>query len=240
MAEYAREARIAGVAAAEIAATLKHHAAAAEQSEGSHSAGTAAADLVFPAGTYYGRLHSTAVRVVDGIFVPAEATNRPPTLDSDVAASLAWLREHRGAWGERAAERLGPDNDFLIELELHDESRGGRVPGGKVDAEGAHHIARALCNNRVVRVLNLADNDLRADGASHLAWALSSNRSLTELNLAGNGVGDAGARSLAPMLRENTALSLLDLRDNDLSEEARQMLKAAWGRRDQGKLRLED
>ena len=35
-------------------------------------------------------------------------------------------------------------------------------------------------------------------------------------------------------------LVTLDLRDNDLSEEARQMLKAAWGRRDQGKLRLKD
>lgn len=241
MAEYTREARTAGVAAAEVAATLKQVAAAKEASAATGTSGCKApapADIVFPAGTYYGRLHESAVHVVDGIFVPVEAPPAATTAEPDVATSLTWLRANRGAWGQRAAERLGPENDFLPELELHDESRGGRVPGGKVDSEAAEHIARALRSNRVLRSLNIGDNNLQADGAAHLAWALSANRTLTSLNLAGNDMGDAGAQVLAKMVRENVVLTALDVRDNGMSADGEQLLRAAWGARAEAQLRL--
>ena len=240
MAEYAREARAAGVPAAEIASTLKQHAAAKEASfmEGAAAAGAGDAATVFPAGTYYGRLHTTAVKVVDGIFVPAVTPPPPEAASKEAAESLAWLREHR-PWGARAAERLGPENDFLVELELSDQGRGGRVADGQVDAEGARHLARALRVNDVLTSLQLADNALGVEGASHLAGALSANGTLTELGLAGNGLGDAGAAALAAMLEQNRALTSLDVAENQLTQAAVERLRAAWGGRDAARLHVE-
>ena len=113
-AEYVREARAAGVSLLEITATLKSHMSAQKSTDKPDAA--TVEDVVLPAGTYYGRKHSTPVRVVDGIFVPVTPTG--PAATSAVATSLAWLREHGGAWGGRAAERLGPENDFMPDLEL--------------------------------------------------------------------------------------------------------------------------
>ena len=123
-AEYVREARTAGVSLLEITATLKSHMNAQKSTDKPDDA--TVEDVVLPAGTYYGRKHLTPVRVVDGIFVPVTPTG--PAAADAVATSLAWLREHGGAWGGRAAERLGPANDFMHDLELIDESRGGKVP----------------------------------------------------------------------------------------------------------------
>ena len=109
-AEYVQEARRAGVSLLEITATLKNHMKSNPNTD------APAEDVVHPAGTYYGRTHSTPVTVVDGIFVPVTSTG--PAAPDATATSLAWLREHGGAWGPRAAERLGPENDFMPDLEL--------------------------------------------------------------------------------------------------------------------------
>merc|ERR1719272_1023887 len=124
-------------------------------------------DVVLPAGTYYGRKHATPVHVVDGIFVPVTPTG--PAAADAVATSLAWLREHGGAWGARAAERLGPGNDFMPDLELVDESRGGKVPDGKIGPEATRRLAGALRDNVVVLSLLLGANAIGEQGALHLA-----------------------------------------------------------------------
>ena len=142
-AEYVREARTAGISLLEITATLKSHMNAQKSTDKPDDA--TVEDVVLPVGTYYGRKHSTPVRVVDGIFVPVTPTG--PAAADAVATSLAWLREHGGAWGARAAERLGPGNDFMPDLELVDESRGGKVPEGKIGPEAARRLADALRDN---------------------------------------------------------------------------------------------
>lgn len=243
MAEYAREARSAGLSTSEVSATLKQHAAAKDASfmEASAEAATATPYpeevITFPAGTYYGRLHATAVKVVDGIFVPVIPA-ASHAISEELSASLQWLREQR-PWGARAAERLSPENNFLPDLELHDESRGGRVAGGKVDPEGAMHIACALRLNTVLTSLNLGDNCLGDEGAAHLATALASNRTLTELNLAGNGLSDAGADLLAAMLETNRVLATIDIGGNALSDAAMARLREVWGARDAKNLRFD-
>ena len=116
MEQFAREARNAGMPAVEVAAALKKVAAAEAALNAGSGVGAAPSapeeDTVMPAGTYYGRTHATAVKIVDGIFVPADAGSSPPVAaqPGSVEASLAWLRE-QGAWGCRAAERLGADFD---------------------------------------------------------------------------------------------------------------------------------
>lgn len=237
MAEYAREARTAGVPAPEVAAALEQHAAASRSSEGGPS--PAASECVLPAGTYYGRTHASAVRIVDGIYVPVDAQPAPAAAAPAVSASLAWLREHGGAWGLRAAERLGPENDFLPDLELHDESRGGRVADGKIGPEGALHIATALGANEVLTRLNLGQNAIGEEGAAHVARALAANRALTALNLTGNGLGDAGAAHVAAALHENPSLLEVDLSGNGVGEATRELLRAAWGSRNEAGLRVD-
>jgi len=167
-AEYVREARAAGVSLLEITATLKSHMTPQKTTDKPDAA--TVDDEVLPAGTYYGRTHSTPVRVVDGIFVPATPTG--PAATDAAATALAWLREHAGAWGPRAAERLGPENDFMPDLELIDESRGGRVPDGKIGPEATRRIADALRGNGVLLSLMLGDNRIGEAGAAHLAAAL--------------------------------------------------------------------
>jgi len=240
MQDFAREARAAGMPIPEIAAALKRFAAAKEAASAA-SADSADEQTILPAGHYFGRTHGTAVKVVDGIFVPAEAAPTPAAAAAgpdSTAASLAWLSE-RGSWGCRAAERLGPDNDFLPHLDLRDTSRGGRVAGGKLGAEVALHLARALSQNGVLTSLDLADNEVCAPGAEHIAWALTTNRTLIDLNLSGNGLGDAGARSFAPMLLANTVLLALDLRDNGITGPVAEELRAAWGSRPQAALQVQ-
>lgn len=236
-ADYAREARNAGVSAKIVAETLKRHAAAAAQSKRGASNASPAADEVLPAGTYYGRVHPAPVKVVDGIFVPAAA--KPVPAASSVDASLEWLRQHGddAKWAARAAERLGPENDFLSDLELYDEGRGGRT--ARIDSEGVLHLSRALGANQMIASLNLYGNAAGAEGAVHLASALSSNRTVTHLNVANNGLGDAGLRTMAEALRTNPALSEVDLSENGASDDATmELLRAAWGGRDPAKLRL--
>ena len=232
---------MAGVAAVEVAAVLKQHAAVKEATFMAGSVGGTAplvdTEMILPPGTYYGRTHLTSVKIVDGIYVPAEGRKAMPE-ESAVATSLEWLRGH-GAWGLRAAERLGPDNDFLPDLELFDESRGGRAD--KIGPEGAAHIACALATNDVVMRLDLGNNALEEEGAASLCQALrTSNRTLIELNLSGNSLGDAGVRHVASMLQANTTLTSLDVRENDIAaEETRELLRAAWGGRDPAMLRLD-
>lgn len=233
MAEYAREAREAGVPAADVAATLKQHAAAKEaqfmegDATGASSPPAAPVDTVLPPGTYYGRTHDVAVQIVDGIYVPVDAPTAPAAA-APVEASLAWLRA-RGAWGPRAVERLGPANDFLPDLDLYDESRGGRSPADCLGAEDAKHLACALAANCVLTSLNLGNNAIGEEGAAHFARALESNTTLTELNLADNSLGDAGARHVAAALLQNATLREVDARGNGIGDAAAAELRAAWG-----------
>ena len=236
MADYTREARSAGVSAAEVTATLKQYLL--DSSANSTPAPTTTDVAVLPPGEYYGRLHKTAVKVVDGIFVPADVAAEAAAAAGSVQESLAWLRA-QGTWGPRAAERLGPENDFLSDLDLRDTSRGGRVVGGKLGVEGVMHVARALSTNREVTLLDLSDNEIGPQGAAHIARALLAlNRTVTELHLASNGLGDAGAVQLASALQADTALLVVDLRDNGIEEPAKQLLRDAWGDRDSARLRL--
>ena len=76
---------------------------------------------------------------------PIDVSSEPPM--SAVDASLAWLRSRPGSWGARAAERLGPANDFLFDLELYDSC--------DIDDEGAGHLAVALASNSSLTYLNL-------------------------------------------------------------------------------------
>eukprot|EP00316_Scyphosphaera_apsteinii_P001568 CAMPEP_0119319206 /NCGR_PEP_ID=MMETSP1333-20130426/48742_1 /TAXON_ID=418940 /ORGANISM="Scyphosphaera apsteinii, Strain RCC1455" /LENGTH=310 /DNA_ID=CAMNT_0007325561 /DNA_START=46 /DNA_END=978 /DNA_ORIENTATION=- len=250
MADYAREARMAGVPAVQVAEALKQHAAAKEAAakEAAAKEGVGievkavppADDVILPPGTYYGRTHATAVHVVDGILVPvaAEASPCAAAEPGSVEASLIWLRS-KDTWGARAAERLGPENDFLPELTLHDTSRAGRMEGGKIGGEGAMHIAIALSANDVLTSLDLSCNQIGGDGAAHIARALLVNSTLIELNLSDNELGDAAALRMAAALRTNQTLLALDLRGNGIIEEAtREELYSAWGSRDQSRLHL--
>ena len=47
-------------------------------------------------------------------------TSALPAEPGSAEASLAWLRARPENWARRAAERLAPDNDFLIDLDLYD------------------------------------------------------------------------------------------------------------------------
>ena len=235
-ADYAREARAAGVDAAEIVANIKQ-AVAAKETATLGGDGIPEPECILPAGKYFGRKHETAVKIVDGIFVPADAgtdktASTAPSAEDSVEASLLWLRQQKGTWGGRAAERLGPGNDFLPDLELHDESRGGRVPDGKIGAEAARHLAAALQVNTVVETLNLGYNELGPEGVAHLASALESNRVVTDLNLAGNQLGDAGVPPLVAALKVNSTLNALDVSDNGIGVAAAAELRLAWGARD--------
>ena len=234
-ADYTREARAAGVSAAEVTATLKQHMESVSKPKPAHAV---AEDTIMPAGEYYGRLHKTAVRVVDGIFVPAADAAETAAAAGSVEESLAWLRS-QATWGARAAERLGPENDFLMDLDLSDTSRGGRVAGGKLGPEAVMHVARVLSTNRELTLLDLSDNAIGPDGAAHLAQALlASNRTLTELRLASNGLGDAGALQLKAALEADAALLAVDLRDNGIEERTKKLLRDAWGGRDLVRLQL--
>lgn len=130
----------------------------------------------------------------------------------------------------------GPENDFLPELELHDESHGGRFSGGKLGPVAAEHLACALGANEVLTSLNLGDNEIGDEGAAHIARALKLNRTLTAIDLYKNGLGDAGAAHVAAALEVNSTLLSVDMAGNAIGAEPADALRAAWGKRDRSKL----
>ena len=54
---------------------------------------------------------------------------------------------------------------------------------------------------------------------------------MTKLVLSRNQIGNTGATALAEGLKHNTALTTLDLGGNNISEEAKDTIRAAWGNR---------
>ena len=164
VAEYVQESRQAGVSLLEITATLKNHMNAQKNTDSCNPA--TVEDVVLPAGTYYGRKHATPVHVVDGIFVPVTPTG--PAAADAVATSLAWLREHGGAWGPRAAERLGPENDFMHDLELIAEAHGYLVITPLAARELGGCASSGSRGSARTRLLRLLGAHLAAPGGSVL------------------------------------------------------------------------
>ena len=161
----------------------------------------------------------------------ASAISDPPA--SGAEASLAWLRARPGNWGSRSAERLGPGNDFLFDLELYDSCQ--------IDDEAAGHIATALAANTTVTEINLTDNQIGDAGAEQLFQAVQSSGSVTSLDLTRNRIG---AASVDVIVRSLTAdgcpLQRLVLCANPgfEAEETKAALRQAWGERDAAKLEL--
>ena len=156
---------------------------------------------------------------------PAGAVSIGDAPASPADAALSWLRARGARWGLRAAERLAPDNDFLVDLDLHDSCG--------VDDEGATHIAVLLRENTTITSVDLSDNVVEADGARQLSEALRSNASITSLVLRANSIGESGAQALADMLLVNTTLTELDVsqQKEELSDTAKERLRVAWGQR---------
>ena len=150
-ADYAKRARQAGVEVATVAAVLRGALVAP-------SAMATASTANITSGL-------EAVSISDG---PLEG----------VEASLAWLKARPAKWGARAAERLGPGNDFLYELDLYDSCA--------IDDEGARHIATALAANRTITSVDLRDNQIGDAGVEALITALQSSSIVTSLDLTGN------------------------------------------------------
>ena len=71
---------------------------------------------------------------------------------------------------------------------------------------GAADVARALCRNSSLKVLELPNNTIGDLGASKLAAMLCVNKVLVLLDLKGNFVGDVGCRKLMLALRKNESV----------------------------------
>ena len=88
---------------------------------------------------------------------------------------------------------------------------------------GARAAAKLLSHSRL-RVLNLANNQVRAPGAHSLAHALGHNSNLISLNLRLNCIEDEGGQALAHALHTNKCLTTLHLGGNELSEPTATLL----------------
>jgi hypothetical protein len=141
-----------------------------------------------------------------------------------VDSSLRWLQTRPAAWGARAAERLGPANDFLFELELYDNCA--------IDDEGARHIAIALAANSTLTSVNLSSNRISDAGVQRLSQALHTARAVTALDLSSNLVGASGAAALVRLLSSaECSLQNLNVEGSDIPAEQRDALREAWGSR---------
>jgi len=95
---------------------------------------------------------------------------------------------------------------------------------------GAAEIAEYVFGSRVLKTLDLRDNELcgidsigqgtySAVGITALAEALEVNGVLKELDLKGNHISDEGAKAIGEALRVNARLTNLDLSDNNIGDE---------------------
>ena len=197
-ADYFKEARACGVDTTTIASILKAAVVARDAQRDSRPelSGAARASGVFDANDF-----------------------TPGSLD----ASLAWLRARPHKWGERAAERLTPDNDFLVDLDLYDTC--------EIDDEGARHLATGLKVNATVTSVNLSQNYIGDAGVDALCRALEAARMVTHLDLSENKVGAAGADALIRLLgSEGCPLQTLRLSSNaGIGEQQQAALRSAWG-----------
>ena len=157
-------------------------------------------------------------------------TSALPAEPGSAEASLAWLRARPENWARRAAERLAPDNDFLIDLDLYD--------AGLLNDEAVGHLATALAANSTVSSVSLNNTQITDAVIEPLCRALQSTRAVTSLDLGRNKLASAGANALAEWLAsDGCALQTLELSSNpDLTEESKDQLRRAWGARDADKL----
>ncbi|XP_011353139.1 T-complex-associated testis-expressed protein 1 [Pteropus vampyrus] len=106
------------------------------------------------------------------------------------------------------------DHPALEELDLSHNLIGDR---------GVRAAAKLMSHSRL-RVLNLANNQVRAPGAQSLAHALAHNTNLLSLNLRLNCIEDEGGQALAHALQTNKCLTTLHLGGNELSEPTATLL----------------
>lgn len=99
----------------------------------------------------------------------------------------------------------------LIELDL---SR------NQITDLGLAHLSHSLCNNKTIKFLNLAQNNLRDIGLRNFVNYLSGpDCPLVELSLMGNKINNDGMKFLAEFLRHNTTLKMLDIARNAFSDQ---------------------
>ena len=108
--------------------------------------------------------------------------------------------------------------------------------GNDIGNEGARVLAEALPSALKLRELTLDASQIGDEGARALAEALPHVPMLEKLTL--NDIGDEGARALAKVLRRTSNLKELDLARNHISDDAKKVLRTAWGVREGGMLNL--
>jgi hypothetical protein len=84
---------------------------------------------------------------------------------------------------------------------------------------GAAGLAKALANNRTLRILGMRGNMIGDAGASALAGGLCvPGSTLVGLSLGKNHISDSGATALAGMLKVNSSLEELQLDENEIGD----------------------
>ena len=194
-ADYFKQAREAGVDTTTIASVLKANVVAkgAQRPDASPAASTAPA--------------SAGVSAAPG----------------SIEAALEWLRARPHKWGQRAAERLTPENDFLVDLDLYDTC--------EIDDEGASYLATGLTTNSTVTSINLSQNIIGDAGVDSLCRALQASRVVTHLDLGCNQIGAVGVDALIRLLvSEGCPLETLVVSNNmAIDDGMKTALRTAWG-----------
>ncbi|CAF4032921.1 unnamed protein product, partial [Rotaria magnacalcarata] len=102
------------------------------------------------------------------------------------------------------------------------------LAGNQLGAIGAQHVADNLMNKmQTLTTLNLADNQIGDTGAQCLSNAFLRNQTMIVLILKNNGIGDQGAKSLAEVLQNNKTLTSLDLSANRIGDRGAKHLTDA-------------
>lgn len=94
-----------------------------------------------------------------------------------------------------------------------------------VGLKSAKLLGAALCSNKSLRLLQLANNDLFAKGAAFLVCYLFKNNTLQTLDISGNDIGNEGIARMAPHLQRNKTLKHLILADNQITDAGTNYLR---------------
>ncbi|XP_028662546.1 protein NLRC3-like [Erpetoichthys calabaricus] len=95
----------------------------------------------------------------------------------------------------------------------------------RLGSEGLQELCVGLKQNRSVKDLRMAINNICDEGAAALAEVLKTNDTLLDVRLRDNMITDNGANLLMSALKENSTLEKLWLFDNKLSKEGVKALK---------------
>ena len=90
----------------------------------------------------------------------------------------------------------------------------------KNNFEGAYHLTLGLCDNTIVRQLDLALNPIGTEVAMALAELIHSNKSLVVVHMRNCTIGIEGICPLAQAFCENTSLRIMDLSGNPVGAMA--------------------